>query len=571
MVGGVDRGSGIVSPEQLLRGFSNQGMLTIAGMFVVAAGMRETGALDRLGRGMLGPARTGRAAFARLVPQVTVLSAFLNNTAVVAMLLPVVSDWCRRHRVSPSRLLMPLSYVTLLGGTCTLIGTSTNLIVNGMMTQAASQAADAETAEALRGLSFFEPAWIGVAAVAVGVAYLALIGRHLLPDRRDLLETMGESAREYLVNMRIEAGCPLIGKQVEPAGLRRLPGLFLIEITRADRIIAPVEPDDIIREGDRLTFAGVVGTIVDLERTQGLVAERPEPGAETDANPGDRRYCEAVVSGTSPLIGRNIRESNFRAVYNAAVIAVHRGGTRLSGRVGDIVLRRGDTLLLQTGPHFVQAHCNNADFYLVSSVEDARPVRHQRASISLVLLGLLIVLLITGRIPVVVAALLCAGLMIATGCISGAAARRYVQWDVLLAIGAALGLGEALRESGAAAALASAVVNLTGAWGPIAALAAIYFVTVVLTEVITHAAAAALVFPLAISVAAQLGVNPRPFAMAVVFGASFGFSTPIGYQTHMMVFGPGGYRFTDFLRVGLPLNALMWALVVALIPLIWPL
>lgn len=561
---------GIIPPEDLLRGFANPGMLTVAAMFVVAAGLRETGALDRLGRGMLGTARTGRRAFARLAPQVTLLSAFLNNTAVVAMLLPVVTQWCRRYHVSPSRLLLPLSYVTLLGGACTLIGTSTNLIVDGLMTQAAARAADAETAHALRGLAFFEPAWVGVPAVVVGLTYLALVGRRLLPDRRDLLERISTSAREYLVNMRVEPDCPLVGQEVERAGLRRLPGLFLIEIVRDEHIIAPVEPNEIIRAGDRLSFAGVVSTIVDLERIPGLVAEEHEP--ETHPfNPGERRYCEAVVSGTSPLIGRNIRESNFRARYNAAVIAVHRGGARLTGRVGDIVVRRGDTLLLQTGPHFVHAHRNNPDFHLVSSIEDARPVRHGRAWLSLALLGLLIGLLVSKLVPVVVAALLVATLMIVTGCLSAGEARRCIHWDVLLAIAAALALGTALARSGAAGALAHGLVAATGSWGPVAALAAVYLVTVLFTEVITHAAAAALVFPLALTVAAQLGVHPRPFAMAVVFGASFGFATPIGYQTHMMVFGPGGYRFTDFVRVGLPLNVLLWALVVVLIPVFWPL
>ncbi|MFH1746824.1 MAG: SLC13 family permease [Planctomycetota bacterium] len=561
----------IITPGELLRGFANEGMLTIAAMFVVAAGLRETGALDRIGRGMLGTARQARWVFARLAPQVTLMSAFVNNTAVVAMLLPVVSGWCRRHHVSPSRLLIPLSYVTLLGGSCTLIGTSTNLIVNGLMTQASTGAADTRVAEALRPLWFFEPAMVGVAAVVVGVAYLGLIGRRLLPDRRDLLEHIGDSAREYLANMRVEAECMLIGKNVEQAGLRRLPGLFLIEITRDERIIAPVEPDQVLCAGDRLTFTGVVSTIVDLERIPGLVVEEHHDQDEPTEDSDERRYCEAVVSGTSPIIGRNIRESNFRALYNAAVVAVHRGGTQLVGRVGDIVLRRGDTLLLQTGPHFVQAHCNNADFYLVSSVEDARPVRHRHAWLALGLLGLLVILLVTGWVPVVVAALMVAGLMILTGCISAGEARRFVQWDVLLAIAAALALGQALEKSGAAVAIADGIVGLTQAWGPVAALAAVYLTTIIFTEVISNAAAAALVFPLALSVAMELGVNPRAFAMAVIFGASFGFATPIGYQTHMMVFGPGGYKFTDFVRIGLPLDLLLGVLVVAMIPFIWPL
>jgi di/tricarboxylate transporter len=562
---------GVITPDDMIRGFANPGMLTIAALFVVAAGLRETGALDRLGRSLLGGVQTARGAFARLAPQVTALSGFLNNTAVVAMLLPVVTDWCRRHRVSPSRLLLPLSYVTVLGGTCTLIGTSTNLIVSGLLAQTSAEATDPAKAHALRELWFFEPAPIGLAAVVVGACYLAFVGRRLLPNRRVLRESMGDAAREYLVNMRIGPTCPLVGRSIQDAGLRRLPKLFLIEVVRDQRIIAPVEPDEVLQAGDRLTFTGVVDTIVDLERIPGLVAEEHEEAAAGRPAPAEGRYCEAVVSRTSPLVGRNIRESNFRALYNAAVVAVHRGGERLSGRVGDIVVRPGDTLLLQTGPHFVQAHCNNADFYLVSSMEDARPVRHQKAWVALGLLGLLLVLLLTGAVPTVVAAFLVAALMLATGCLSAGEARRQVQWDVLLAIGAALALGEALAASGAAHSIAETVVRCTGPLGPLAALAAVYGITLLFTEIVTNSAAAALVFPLALMVAGELGVSPRPFAMAVVFGASFGFATPLGYQTHMMVLGPGGYRFTDFVRVGLPLDLLLWILAVLLIPCIWPL
>lgn len=562
---------GVITPQELLAGFSNPGMLTIAALFIVAAGLRETGALDNLGRLMLRRAKSQRTVLGRLCPQVAALSAFLNNTAVVAMLLPIINDWCRRQHVSPSRLLLPLSYAAVLGGTCTLIGTSTNLIVNGLLSQEAARQAAEPVAKALRDIGFFELAQLGVPAVVLGLAYVLLLGRRLLPDRLELLEDIRESAREYLVNMRVQATSPLIGQRVKQAGLRRLPGLFLIEITRADRIIAPVTPNEILRAGDRLTFTGLRSTIVDLERIGGLTRVDPHPDEPPEADAVERYYCEAVVSSTSPLIGRNIRESNFRALYNAAVVAVHRGGTHLTGRVGDIVLRAGDTLLLQTGPNFVQAHANDPDFYLVGGVEDARPVRRERAWLSIGLLVLLVALMISGVVPVVVAALMAAGLMVISRCISPGEARRSMRWDVLLAIAAALALGQALVQSGAAHAIADLLVDATGGLGPVAVLAAIYVIAVLFTELLTNTAAAALVFPLAISVAAELGVSPRPFAMAVVFGASFGFATPIGYQTNMMVFGPGGYRFTDFLKVGLPLNLLLWILAAALIPVIWPL
>lgn len=562
--------AGVITPAQLVGGFSNQGMLSIAALFVVAAGLRETGVLDAIGRHTLPRSNRPRTVLARLCPEVAGVSAFLNNTAVVAMLLPIVGDWCRRFRVSPSRVLLPLSYAAVLGGTCTLIGTSTNLIVNGLMLRHAAQAVDAQQARALHAIGFFEVAWFGVPATVLGLGYLLLIGRHLLPERRELVEDIGQTAREYLVNMRVTANSPLIGQRIEQAGLRHLPGLFLIEIVRGDRVLAPVTPDETLRAGDRLTFTGQRSTIVDLERMPGL--EAIDPHAEPAAHAGgDRYYTEAVVSSTSPLSGRNIRDSNFRALYNAVVVAVHRGGEHLSGRVGDIVLQAGDTLLLQTGPHFLRAHSNNPDFYLISGVRDGRPVRREKTWLAVAYLVLLVGLLVTGLVPVVVAAMLAGGLMVITGCISAGEARRGVQWNVLLAIAAALAIGEALVQSGAAEAAAHLVVRTTGRLGPLAALATVYFVAVLFTEVLTNSAAAVLVFPLAVSVANELGLDPRPFAMAVVFGASFGFATPVGYQTNLMVFGPGGYRFSDFVKVGLPLNILLWLLAIVLIPMIWPL
>jgi di/tricarboxylate transporter len=554
---------GIVEVSDVLAGFANPGMLTVGALFMISGGLRETGALDRIGSRMLGNVRTERRALLRVAPQVAALSAFLNNTAVVAMLMSVISDWCRKHRISPSRLLMPLSYLAILGGMCTLIGTSTNLVVSSLMVEAK-----------LKEIGLFELAYVGVPATLVGIAYLLLVGSRLLPDRKDMLEKIGESAREYLVEMRIQPNCPLVGKPVEEAGLRRLPGLFLIEIARGDRIIAPVEPDEVLLAGDHLTFAGVVQTIVDLERIPGLLPIAEEAVDESFAERRQRRYCEAVVSSTSPLIARNIRDSNFRALYNAAVIAVHRGGARLTGRIGDIVLRAGDTLLLQTGPHFASANRNNPDFYLVSGLEEARPVRHERSWISFALLGLFILLLVFGGrfgVSTAVAAFFVAGAMIATRCISAADARRAVHLDVLLTITAAFGLGKALEVSGAAKALADIVVVSTSQWGPTAALAMVYLVTICFTTLITNNATAVLIFPVAVAVAAELGADPRPFAIAVAAGAAASFATPISYQTNMMVYGPGGYRFTDFLRVGLPLNLLLMVVALLVIPLVWPL
>lgn len=553
---------GIISPTELLGGLAVPAVATVGALFVISAAMRETGALDIIGRRVMGRAHTERGALARLAPLVATLSAFLNNTAVVAMFVSIITDWCRRHTISPGRLLMPLSFLSILGGMCTLIGTSTNLIVNDLMVE-----------HKLEPMHMFELAWIGVPCALVGALYLLLFGGWLLPRRDDPIDRFGKSAREYTVELRVEPSCPLISQTVEAAGLRRLPGLYLIEIERASRIIAPVEPDQTLLPGDELTFAGIVSTIVDLERIPGLVPVADESYATDAAERRRRRYGEAVISGTSPLIGKNIRDANFRALYNAAVVAVHRGGRRIAGRIGDIRLEPGDTLLLQTGPHFTEANRNNPDFCLVSGIDEARPVRHDRVWLSLGLLGLLIVLLVSGPsigVRPELAALLVGGLMIITRCISTADARRSVALDVLLAIAAAFALGSALENSGAAKMIADYVVGMTAHMGPYAALAAVYGITMVLHMAVTSNATAILMFPLAIEVAHGMEVDVRPFAMTVASAAAAGFATPMSYQTNMMVFGPGGYRFTDFLRVGLPLHALLWVIAVLLIPLIWP-
>ncbi len=576
--------SGVLTPSEVFAGLSNEGMLTVAALFVVAAGVRETGALDAIGNRMMGNAKSDRGVIIRMSGPVLTMSAFLNNTPVVAMLISVVADWCRRHRVSPSRLLLPLSYLAILGGTCTLIGTSTNLVVNGMMIDRAERAAvladEVDSPEArenlialsehLTGMTLFELSYVGIPVAIAGVLYLVLVGRRLLPNRKDLLEQLGETRREYLVDMVIEPDCRLVGQRVEEAGLRHLSGLFLIEVYHDGNIIAPVGPDYVLHAGDRLTFTGVVSTIVDLERIPGLVPAADGGYESRGSWRQDRQLSEVVISPTSPLIGKNIRDSNFRALYNAAIVAVHRGGVRLAGRIGDIVLREGDTLLLQTGPHFAQAHRNNPDFYLVSGIEESRSLRHDRAPLAILLVAVLLGLMVSGVVSIVMAAFLVAGLMVMTRCISVSVARKNVDWTVLLTIAGALAVATALQKTGASEEIAGRVVGWTHPLGPYAALLTVFLMTTFFTELVTNNAAAALIFPFAVAVAEHFGVSPRPFAVAVMMAASASFVTPLGYQTNMMVFGPGGYRFGDFVRVGVPMNILVCALTVLLVPIFWP-
>jgi di/tricarboxylate transporter len=550
---------GIIRTEDAFAGFSNSGMLTVAVLFVVAAGLRETGLLDTLGHHVLGKARTAESALGRLSTVVIPLSAFLNNTPIVAMFLPVVIDWCRRNRVSASKLLIPLSYLTILGGTCTLIGTSTNLVVNGLMIQ-----------NGVEGMSLFEITKLGVPYALIGVAYLFFVGRRLLPDRKELLEQLGDTRREYLAEMLVQPGCRLVGKTVEEAGLRQLPGLFLIEIDTGERLIAPVGPDDVLEANSRLVFTGIVSSIIDLERIPGLVSI-VDPNYEVSPRQKQgRRLCEAVISESSPLIGRTIRDADFRAAYSAAVVAVHRGGKRVEKKIGDISLQSGDTLLLQVGPHFLRAHRHDPAFLLVSEMDDWRPLRRERAWVALALFAALIVFMSTGFVAITVAATLVAVLMIALGCISAGDARRSIEWQVLITIAASFGVGEAIEASGLATAVASNLVEATRPFGPLAALAVIYFLGSSITEMITNNAAAVLLFPFCLETARLYDVSPRPFLIALVMAASASFMTPIGYQTNMMVYGPGGYRFFDFMRIGAPLHVVLWIVAMFLIPVFWP-
>jgi di/tricarboxylate transporter len=552
---------GIISPKEAFAGFSNSGMLTVAFLFVVAAGLRDTGLLDALGHYMLSKAKSERGLIARLALVVMPMSAFLNNTPIVAMFMPPVLSWCRRNRISPSKVLIPLSYLAILGGTCTLIGTSTNLVINGMLI-------DAKYA----GMKLFDVAPVGIPYAMAGTLYLLTLGLRILPDRKELLEQLGEARREFLLEMSVQPGCRLIGQTVETAGLRHLPALFLLEIDRGDKLIGPVGPDELIRVNDRLVFTGVVSSIVELEKIVGLVPAADPTYEVAPRQQRNRRLCEAVISETSPLIGKTIREADFRALYGAAVVAVHRGGSRIQQKIGDIRMRPGDTLLLQTTPNFLRAHRNDRAFYLISDVEEWRPMRPDRSWMATILFVILLALMSSGIVDTVVASALVAIAMIGVGCISTSEARRSIEWQTLVTIGAAFGVGTALENSGAAAMLAELVFSSIDGYGAIVAIAAIYFCTWMITEVITNNAAAVLMFPVCLEMAKLYGRerDPMPFVMALVFAASASFMTPIGYQTNMMVYGPGGYRFTDYVRAGLPMNLILWALAVILIPMFWP-
>ncbi|CAN5251560.1 SLC13 family permease [soil metagenome] len=550
--------AGVVTPSEAVSGFANEGMLTVAVMYVIAAGLRESGALHLLVEHVFGHSKRLSTALLRIMLPVMTMSAFVNNTPVVASFIPAVLDWARKHGFSPSKLMIPLSYAAIFGGTCTLIGTSTNLIINGLLLETPGQ----------RGLGFFELAWVGVPCATVGFIYVLLFSGKSLPMRLAPFESL-KNAREYTVEMRVEPGSPLVGKTVEKAGLRHLPGLFLIEIERRDRLIPAVSPQEVLEADDQLVFAGITDSVIDLQKIRGL-APATNQIFKLDSPRPNRRFIEAVVSRSSPVAGRNVRESRFRGRYGAVVIAVARGGRRIAGKIGDIEIEGGDTLLLESDDTFIEQQRNSRDFLLLSPISGAAPPDHRRGLVAWAILAGVVLTAALGWLDILTATLLGAGAMLVTRCLSVNVARNSIDLQVVLVIAAAIGIGRAMESSGAGLVVADAFLSLAGDH-PWLLLAAVYLVTMLLTESMSNNATAVLMYPIMLASTVELGLNLLPFAIAVTMAASACFSTPIGYQTNLMVMGPGGYRFADYTRFGLPLNVLIGTTTVLIIPFVWPL
>ena len=549
--------AGVLSPEQAFAGFSNPGVITIAALFVVVAGLRDTGVTQLLVARLLGRPRNLRHAQLQMMWPVTTLSAFINNTPVVATLIPAISDWCRRHDMPASQLMMPLSFAAILGGTCTLIGTSTNLLVNALMIE-----------QGMGSLGMFELAWVGLPVAVVGIGFIVWTSGRLLPNRGAAL-TEFDNPREYSVEMQVDPHGPLPGQTIERAGLRQLPSMFLAEIERDGHILPAVSPQQPLQAGDRLLFVGIVDSVVDLQKLRGLIPANDQVN-KLDAPRRQRVLVEAVVSHSCPLVGRTVREGGFRSRYNAAVLAVARDGARLRRKIGDIRLQAGDTLLLETRPAFAQQQRHSRDFFLVSQVDDSTRPEHRKSALALTVVGLMVVSVTLGLLPIVKAALAAAAAMLLLRCCTINSARKALDWPLFIAIAAAIGLAAAVKDTGLAATLAGSFLALVGTHA-YAALAVLYLCTVIVGAVVTNNAAAVIMFPIATSLATTLGVSPMPFAITVIMAASASFMTPIGYQTNLMVYGPGGYRFMDFVRLGLPLTILVGAISIALVPMVWSL
>lgn len=547
---------GVIAPADAVAGFANPGVATIALLYVVAVGLKETGAMSIVSARLLGRPRSALVAQARLIGSVAPISAFTNNTTLVAVFLPVLHGVAKRARISASLLFMPLSFAAILGGVCTLIGTSTNLTVAAIIQQHNRQNPGTIVPE----MEMFTLTPVGLCVAVAGAAYMLLLGRTLLPKRAEAFDA-GPDARRYMTAMRVEAASPLVGQTVEGAGLRHLPNLFLSRIDRASETITAVGPEERLQAGDALVFVGVLESVVDLQKIRGLVpaTDEGQPGADRPT----MTLAEAVVSPMSPLIGQTIRDAGIRTRYGAVVVAVHRHGHRLAGKIGDIVIEPGDTLLLETGPGFARRHRDSTAFHLVSELDDAAPPRHERATFALAVLAGVVLLLSTEIVDPLTGALVGAGLMLAGRCCTAAQARRGVDWSVLLVIGASVALGRAMEKTGLAETLAAQVVASRDSLGPIGVMSAVYGLTLAFTMLMSNTAAAALMFPVAIRIAGDAGLPPMALIVCLTIAASAEFITPLGYQTNLMVAGPGGYRWSDFIRFGGPLTLLVGAVCVS--------
>jgi di/tricarboxylate transporter len=548
--------AGIVTPAEALSGFSNPAPLTVAALFVLARAVEKTGALTPIVQATLGKNGSIRGSLTRLVVPTSAASAFLNNTPIVAMMLPQVRAWAEARGRSPSLYLMPLSFAALLGGVVTVIGTSTNLVISGLLEAVGEPA-----------LGFFEITAVGLPIAIIGGVLLVFLTPKLLPIRRSVRQEAEDETRHFVVDMVVEETGQINGRTVEAAGLRHLSGSFLATLERDGDLLAPVAPDTVLRTGDRLRFVGKSDDVLDLQTTRGLRSAEAGHFLETD----QARYFEAVIGADSPLVGSTLRDADFRSRYQAAVLAIHRAGQRVDAKLGQVELRVGDTLLLVADGGFLERWRDRGDFLLVSGTKTTPPPANKNAwLVGAVTLGIVLGASLD-LIPILNASLVAAFILVGLKVLTPGEARSAVDLDVILVIASAFGVAAAVDKSGLAAIVAGGMVDAFDGFGDRGILLGVILATVILTAVVNNNASALLMFPIAVATASATAIQARGFAIAVAVASSVDFLTPIGYQTNTMVYGPGGYRFGDYARLGAPLTLLVVAVLVVLVPMRWSL
>jgi di/tricarboxylate transporter len=559
---------GSVNAKEVLAGFSNKGMITVGILFVVSEGIRQSGALNKLAVTFL-PKRRGniRLLFFRLMFPISFMSAFLNNTPIVIIFAPIVKKWAEDLNLSSQKFLIPLSYATILGGVCTLIGTSTNLVVHGLMLD-----------NGMSGFSMFELGMVGVPLAFAGYLYMSYIGVHLLPGNKNFIRRPLSDQKDYYYELIVPEGSPLVGQILKNGRSKDLKGFDIIQIERDNVKIEGKTAGLTLEANDNLLVAGKssgLEIIKDLKsvRIKGLELLKGQ------INTSELKQYEAVLAPRFPGIGKTIIEFNFFDHYQAIIVAVHRNGERITSNLRSLKLREGDNLVLLTTDRFIKNWGDSKIFYLTTYIRDHQEnTAKSKKWLALTILALMIAgATATDYLPkfehvqadMFFFSAVAAMLMIWLKIVPHQKYTKAISWDILITIACSFGISKAMQNSGLADGIALTAINFAKNWGPVGVLACIFLITTIFTELITNNAAAAISFPIAMAAANQMGIDPKPFFVAICIAASASFSTPIGYQTNLIVQGIGNYRFVDYVKVGLPLNILMFIISIILIPMFW--
>ncbi len=537
---------GILTPREIMAGFANVQIAIILLLLIIGDMIRKTSVVAILFDRMFVKSRSYKGFMWRMGILVGGFSAFLNNTPIVAIMMPYLYSWGKKNNIAVSKLLIPLSYAAILGGCATLIGTSTNLIVNGY-------AMDQTLIPRDLSLNLFDFSIVGVPMIFIGIGYMVLFGEKLLPVRKDAMEDFTAKSREYMVEAIVRKNSDIVGKSVGDAGLRNLKGLFLAEIIRNTEVIRPVSPSTYIYEGDVLLFAGDTQTIVEMiGNKSGLQLSQVGMYAKKQHT----EVIEIVISHNSTLISKTVKESNFRGKYDAAIIAIHRNGEKITGKIGDVRLKAGDVLLLIVGDDFNNLSSETLDFYHISKIKDFRKLEWYKVATLLGGTALAILLHALGILDLFLGLVVLLIIVMLLKVSSPKDVHKSLDLNLAIIIALSLALGTAMVKTGVAHLIAEYFIKALQPLGGLGLLAGIFVITNLLASYITNKAAAALIFPISLTMAYDLSLNPTPFILIVAFAAAANFITPIGYQTNLMVYGPGGYNFKDFFRIGFPLTIL---------------